>query len=75
MLLKKTTKKKTYGIPSKLTSNLVSPKKSDKKLNYLNNNNIPSYLKKTIPFLKRKSKLSIIIRRKTYLFSRIKICF
>ena len=76
MLLKKTTKKKTYGIPSKLTSNLVSPKKSDKKLNYLNNNNIPSYLKKTIPFLKRKSKLAInLLEGRPIYFQELKYVF
>ena len=58
-LLKKQTKKKTYRNPSKLSSNLVSPKKSDKKLNFINNNNLPSYLKKNIPILRRKSKLSM----------------
>ena len=75
MLLKKATKKKTYRITSKLSSNLVSPKKSDKKINYYINNNLPPYIKKNLPILRRKSKLSNLIEGRLIYFQELKYVF
>ena len=50
MLLNKEKKNPTSKLASRLASNLTSPKRN----NYYNINNIPSFLKKSLPFLKKK---------------------